>query len=348
MENRQTNVSPIPVMVTVVAFSDEATVCKCLESLLDQEFDEDRFDVKFRVIVNNPGAIDAQNISRDIPEFEYIVPRVNTGYAGTIHRCWRDAKDGIIIVTNDDLTFEPGWLENLIAPFSDEKVFATTCSVINEGEEEEKSNGTLNPLGIRIPDVFEDRTMVLFPSGAAFAFRKDDVEPLDSSFFLYFEDVFLGLKARMRGFGIEMNPESKVVHKHRLSTAKMSSLTLHYFQEKNRLANIYLIFQGWTFIRLLPYFIADLIIRLIQIVTFRRNPLGILGAWLYYLTHVGTTLYKRYKTGEVRKVSDIEILRMMSGKLLPGNSAIVRSINAIFLGYSKLVRLNFYEHTIKK
>lgn len=331
------------VSITVVAFSDYETVKTCLQSLLDQEYDESVYDVDYRVFVNNRDSIDPDKLHEQFPEFEIITPSRNRGYAGAIHQAWKDATNGIIVVTNDDLKFRSEWLNTLLEPLRDDKVFASTSSIINDGESEEELNGTLNPIGIRIPDVFVNRTRILFPSGASFAFKKDDVEPLYPEYFLYFEDVFLGLKARLRGFDIRMNPVSKVDHRHRLSTSKMSSYKLHYYQEKNRLANIFLIYQGTTILKLTPYLIADLVIRLLQIITIRRHPLGMLRAWLYYITHVGTTLFKRFKTGKSRKVADREILPFMSGKLLPGNNIFARALNSVFLSYSRLVGLNFYE-----
>ncbi|MBU1023981.1 glycosyltransferase [bacterium] len=335
------------VFVTVVAFSDYNTVRSCLQSLLNQSYDDTQYDVQFSVLVNNPDMISPEKLEDDFPEIEITTPSRNIGYAGAIARCWNQTNSSIIVITNDDLTFQPGWLDGLLKPFENPNVFATTCSIINEGEDEETKNGTLNPIGIRIPDTFSDRTKALFPSGAAFAFRKDDVEPVDPSYFLYFEDVYLGLKARLRGFDIVMNPESKVVHKHKLSTSRMPESYLHYYQEKNRLANLYIFFEGWTMVRLFPYFVADFLIRIIQMITLKRRPDAVLRVWLYYITHVGTTIFKRYKAAETRKVTDSELLPYMSGKLLPGNSTTTNVINKIFIGYSKLVGLNFVE-TLKK
>ena len=335
------------VLVTVVAFSDYITVHSCLQSLLEQSYDKTRYDVQLSVLNNNPDKISSGKLEDNFPEFEITTPSSNIGYAGAILRCWNQSDSNLIVITNDDLIFQPGWLDNLLTPFENPDIFATTCSIINEGEDEETMNGTLNPIGIRISNAFTDRTKVLFPSGAAFAFRKDDIEPVDPSFFLYYEDVYLGLKGRLRGFNIVMNPESKVIHKHKLSTSKMPAGYLHYFQEKNRLANLYIFFEGWTMVRLFPYFIADFFIRIIQMITLKRRPDALLRVWLYYITHVGTTIFKRYKVAESRKVRDSKILPFMSGKLLPGNNSFTKMINKIFIGYSKLVRLNFIE-TLKK
>ncbi len=347
MNEKQTEDTTISVTVTIVAFSDGKTVRACIDSLLAQRINSDSYDIEYRVLINNPKIIPPESLSDDYPDFTIIVPERNIGYAGAIAHCWRDCEDGYIVVTNDDLIFQPNWLEEILKPLEDSRVFASTCSIINEGETEEISNGTLNPIGIRIPDLFSDRSRVLFPSGAAFAFRKDDIEPVDSTYFLYFEDVYLGLLARLRGFEIVMNPESKANHCHQLSTGRMPKGQLHYYMEKNRIANILLFFSGWTLLRLLPYFIADFIIRIFQMLTLKRRPDAILRVWFYYLTHTGTTLFKRLKVGESRKVRDKEILSMMSGKLLPSKSGIAKLINSVFIGYAKLVGLNFVE-TIRK
>lgn len=338
----------LSILITVVGFSDETTIRNCLDSLKKEKEAFSRGSVVIRVLINNRIHIKTDLLKNDYPDFEFILPSRNLGYAGAIKNAWDDGRGDIIIITNDDLTFRPGWLDGITKPFEDERVFASTCSVINKGEEEEKSNGSLNPIGIRIPDVFPDRTKVLFPSGAAFAFRRDDVEPVDSSYFLYYEDVYLGLLARLRGFDIVLNPDAKVDHENQRSTSKIDKSYLHYLQEKNRLANIYLFFSGWTMLKLLPYMIADFIIRISQMITLKRRPDGVLRAWLYYLTHVGTTIYKRLHVAKHRKIHDSQILEYMSGKLLPETGKLAKGINRFFLWYSKLVGLKFAESRMDK
>jgi GT2 family glycosyltransferase len=337
------DISNLSVLITVVAFSDEETVRACLESLRKQKKESAHKNCILRVIVNNRSKLSVNSLKADFPDFEFAVPSRNLGYAGAIKNAWDDGCGDIIIVTNDDITFRTGWLDGILKPFGDEKVFATTCSIINQGEEEEKSNGTLNPIGIRIPDVFEDRTKVLYPSGAAFAFRRDDVPPVDPTYFLYYEDVYIGLLARMRGFNIVMNPDAKADHVNRASTSKIDTAYLHYLQERNRLANIYLFFSGVTLIRLIPYMLADFIIRIMQMITWKRRPDAVLRAWFYYLTHVGTTLSRRFRIAEHRKVRDSEILPFMSGKLLPDYGRFVNFLNRFFLWYAKIVDLKFAE-----
>lgn len=336
------DISNLCVFITVVGFSDESTLEACLESLCRQKSESRNQNIILRVLVNNQ-KLKIEDLKCKYTDFEFKVSSRNLGYAGAIKNAWDDGRGDIIIITNDDVTFRAGWLDNLIEPFEDDKVFAVTCSIINEGEGEELANGTLNPIGIRIPDVFFNRKRVLFPSGAAFAFRRDDVIPVDSSYFLYYEDVYIGLFARMRGFDIVMNPDAKADHRNRLSTSKLDQAYLHYLQEKNRLANIYLFFSGITLIKLIPYMLADFIIRLIQVITFKRRPDAILRAWFYYLTHVGTTIYKRLQLAKHRKVRDSVILPYMSGMLLPYNQRVAKYINLFFLWYSRLVGLNFYE-----
>ena len=329
--------------LTVVAFSDEETVRACLKSLLSQELDRTKYDLIFRVLINDKIRIPPDNLKSDFPEFQVAAAKHNLGYAGAIQNSWMDGRGEIIIVTNDDLTFRPGWLQGLLEPFDDPEVFATTCSIVNEGEPEEGANGSLNPIGIRIPDIFTDRSKVLFPSGAAFAFRRDEVEPVDASYFLYFEDVYLGLLARLRGLDIRMNPNSVADHKHRLSTSQMPLELLHYFQEKNRIANIFMFFSGLTLLKLTPYLIADLLIRIGQMVSFKRRPDAILRVWFYYLTHVGTTLSRRFKIAKLRRIKDSELLPFMSGNLLPDGGKFVKALNKCFLWYARLVGLNFAE-----
>jgi hypothetical protein len=182
-------------------------------------------------------------------------------------------------------------------------------------------------------------------TGAKCCFHRGQRSLFDASYFLYFEDVYLGLKARLRGFEIVMNPESKAYHKHQLSTSRMNRGLLHQYQEKNRIANVLLFLQGKTLFKLLPYILADFILRLVMIISLRHRIDGTLIAWLYYITHTGTTLSKRLKIGVVRTVSDDAVLRYMSGKLLPGKGSFINMINRIFLSYAKLVKLNFAEFT---
>jgi N-acetylglucosaminyl-diphospho-decaprenol L-rhamnosyltransferase len=206
-----------------------------------------------RVYVVDNGTLAAPRLDDrpDLVDCELITSDFNSGYAGGmnagINRALADGAD-YVAVLNDDLVVDPGWLEPLMAEFAaDAHVGAVQPKLIVDGTEPP----LINSLGVRLggdgagrdigfgePDTGEDgaRTIPLFTGGAV-AFRASflrEVGLFDEHFFLYYEDVDLGLRGAERGWTYRCAPASVVVHRGSATTSRQPQ-RVTYLQERNRL-----------------------------------------------------------------------------------------------------------------
>ena len=108
--------------------------------------------------------------------------------------------------------------------------------------------------------------------GAAVLYRRkilDKIGFFDNSFFMYYEDVDLSERARIKGYKIYYAPQAVVRHMHAFSSQEWSLFFIHH-TEKGRLLHVFFNFPLRIFIREYLYFILIII----QHLTFLISRLG--------------------------------------------------------------------------
>jgi GT2 family glycosyltransferase len=81
----------------------------------------------------------------------------------------------------------------------------------------------------------------------------DEIGPFDESFFVYFEDTDLSLRAQLAGYECLYVPKALVRHKYvfKLSPRKC------FFQERNRYVALLRLFRWPTLVALVPMFLLS-------------------------------------------------------------------------------------------
>ncbi len=206
-------------------------------------------------------------------------------------------------------------------------------------------NGSINLVGHNIMRVFLSRENTFFCSGASLAFRKSVFgEPFDSEYFLYGEDVYLGLRARFMGYIPRHVPESVVNHRGGVSTSRRPAALITMFQERNRLLNLLLFFSFWTNLRILPLFVTHAIVKMGCAVFGRRYSLaGLIRAYLWPISHWDRIRARRKFLMAERRVPEEEVLGWMTGKVTNGESLTGRTLNALSDWYCRIVGLRTIE-----
>lgn len=246
----------------------------------------------------------------------------NLGYAGAINWGLDHAQADIVGIINDDARAEPGALGAMMAAFGElptSRISAVTASIINEGEGEETKNGTLNLAGRIIPARFTDRTQVLYPSGAAMLLRRDLPFCADPDYFLYYEDVLLGLTARLAGYRPVMAPGAKFHHQHHASMHTIEADELQFIRERNRLLTLWTIFEESTLHELEPYWRQER--ELLRLATLmgkgKYDAVKRADAWM--ASHQEEVRRKREAIQALRDVEDEALLQYFSYRLLPAH-----------------------------
>jgi len=331
------------VSVVIVNYNGAALLDRCLASILQQNFRPMEI-----IVVDNGSTDESGNLAAArYPTVQVLLQERNLGFAEGNNVGVRAAKGDYVVLLNNDTEVTAGWMDGLLDILRDPAVGVVTSRVETDGVPREfyAMNGSLNPLGYNIMRVFEDLSLVFFAGGASLMFRRKEIpQPFLPEYFLYHEDVYLSWALRLKGRAVRMAQASVVKHRGSETTKKHSSGVVTFYQERNRLLNALLLYEGMTLFRLLPLFVLDAFAKIGGSLLLRRKSLsGILRAYGWCLGHPSWIASRRRTQQRERSVPDREVIRWMSGRLLDGGGAGARFVNAIARGYAQLVGLRFYD-----
>lgn len=224
----------------------------CLAALHEHTYAPD--DDLLLVVVDNGSVLDRlpAHLLETRPGLEVVrcVPGTNTGFAGGMNvgigaAIARDAR--AVVIMNDDVEVEAGWLEPLLSELDGDRVGAVQPKLLLAGEPPRVNSlgvalghdGAGTDIGLGDADDPGDtvaRDLEIFTGGAVM-FRTDflyDTGGFDDRFFLYYEDVDLALRGTERGWRYRLAPASRVRHRGSVTAATIGDRAA-YFRERNRL-----------------------------------------------------------------------------------------------------------------
>jgi hypothetical protein len=157
------------------------------------------------------------------------------------------AKEGIIILLNDDTIVSESWITELIKPLFNKKI-GITCGKIYRYKDGKKTRsvwyggGSIYPF---LPRVIwhsssvdkEEPKETQFATGCAMAFRTELIKKiglLDERYGSYYEDADFSIRAQRAGYKIIYVPKAIIWHKISSSFIKKSK-EWYFLRERNRL-----------------------------------------------------------------------------------------------------------------
>jgi GT2 family glycosyltransferase len=231
------------VSILIVNWNGLEHLPTCLGSLETQTF------TNFEVILVDNGSRDGSSefVRAHYPWVRLVELEENTGFASGNNRGLERARGEYLVTLNNDTRAEPEWLEVLvgtseahpragmvasrICAFSDpDLIDSIGMGICRDG----MSRGRFRNRrwsALRLGEVEE----VLFPSACAALYRRAMIEELgffDEDFFAYAEDVDLGMRARLAGWGAVAATGAVVYHKYSQTGGKLSPFKL-YLVERN-------------------------------------------------------------------------------------------------------------------
>ncbi len=201
------------------------------------------------IVVDNGG--DAVVPAEFADAVELLRPTRNGGFGAGANVGFRRALEAgatVVALLNDDLVVDEQWLQPLLAELaSDDRIGAAQPMLLHAGTDPMLINslgvtidtagaGSDIGYGVADPGPTEPTNISLFTGGAvAFsaAFLRA-TNGFDERYFLYYEDVDLGLRGAHMGFRYRCVPASRVHHRGSASTAGLGD-RLVYLRERNRL-----------------------------------------------------------------------------------------------------------------
>ncbi len=223
-------------MPTLAAAGD--ALSECLRSLESQTLAD--FEV---VVVDNSGTGRAR-ITGD--RMRLIANSRNVGFGAAVNQALDSSRAPYLATLNDDAVAHPQWLEALLQDAEAHRragMFASQVRMADSPELDSAgmliaADGSSKQRGHgQAFAAFSGSVDALFPSGSAALYRREMLEQIgafDESFFLYCEDVDLGLRGRWAGWECRYVKDAVVEHRYSHSAGRASPLKAYYV-ERNRL-----------------------------------------------------------------------------------------------------------------
>jgi GT2 family glycosyltransferase len=271
----------------------------------------------------------------------------NLGFAGGNNLGVRHSTGNLIVLLNNDTVVSEGWLRGLLDAVAAPEVAVASSLVKTVGIPERyyERNGSLNLLGHNIMRVFERPEEILYAGGPSLIYKKDLLGlPFDGHYFAYSEDVYLSLRARFKGYKVVQTIRSIVEHAGGGTTKKQSGYRLQTLQERNRLMNILLFFSWGTILKAMPFFAANVFVKLFAGAFTRRYSFrAMVRAYWELVRGLRQILQKRKTLRQEFRADEREVIALLSGRLTQGESLLQRMADTMSLAYCRLVGIRTYE-----
>ncbi len=236
----------VSLSIIIVNYNGWEYLRKCLESIRAQTI----FN-KIETIVVDNGSTDGsyEKIKKEFPEVNLIRSEKNLGFGGGNNLGIEVAKGSLIGFVNNDTVLDNRWAETMVsaAETAPEEfgMFTSKILLMDSSNLIDNTGLLLYPDGIargrgrleKDEGQYNRLEEVFLPSGCACVFKREvleEVGPFDEDFFLYLEDVDLGLRARLAGWRCLYVPDAMLYH-HYSATASAYSPLKAYYVERNRI-----------------------------------------------------------------------------------------------------------------
>ncbi len=165
-------------------------------------------------------------VATHAPHVKVIRNERNLGFAGGCNVGLRAATGDVLILLNQDVRVEPGWLAGLLKTFDEPGVgIAGSLALFPDGKTVQHAGGLIDwPLGVArhrgygepLSEQWQRPCPVPFVTGASLAMGRNVLESiglLDEGFWPgYGEDVDFCLRAREKGYSVMYAPSSILIH----------------------------------------------------------------------------------------------------------------------------------------
>jgi hypothetical protein len=220
------------VSIVMVNWNGRPHLARCLPSLMAQTWQD------FEIVLVDNGSADgsAAFVREQFPPVRLIQNESNLGFAGPSNQGIAAARGRYVVTLNNDTELPAGWLAALVAAAdAHPEMGAFACLVVFDERRDmiDSAGLAVTPAGIGCQrrsgeaarDVKEPEEVFGVCAAAAMYRREllEDVGLFDESYFMYYEDVDLAWRARLRGWRALLVPGALVYHAHSGTSGRGSS-----------------------------------------------------------------------------------------------------------------------------
>lgn len=322
---------------------------KCLRASESQNYP----DVETILVDNGSSTEDLLPVKKAFPRVKFLEFGRNLGFAEANNRAIKEATGDYVMLLNNDAYMEPDALKHLVEQLesADDIVGVAPKMMLAGNPNVFDSIGSLIDyyvcafnMGIGQVDIGQyDRPERVFGCcfGAALirkeAFSDSSVGPLDSSYFMYYEDIDWCVRANLFGLRFVTAPQAIVYHEHSYSTRKFAYNRKYYLIERNLMRTVMKNFRATKSAKV---FIRRELAHTRNIITgpFRGQSLKLV--FNFPIDFVRFFLFGRRRIQKKRIISDDVMFQLSNGErpfFNPEEYAPVYSLAAIQAIYRRLL-----------
>lgn len=252
--------APDALAVVVVTHESAQHLPGLATSLLPQLEDGDEL-----VIVDNASADGTAERARSLlPAATVIETGGNLGFAGGCHTGAEATSAPLLLFLNPDCVAQPGCLAALRdAAGRHPQWGAWQAAVLLDEQSINSSGGVVHYLGVGwagecglpLSTLSSEEREITFPSGAAMAVRRDAWDTLgglDRAYFMYGEDLDLGLRMWLAGYRVGIVPSARVEHGYEFDKGSAK----WFWLERNRWRTVLSVYPARLLVLLAPALLA--------------------------------------------------------------------------------------------
>ncbi len=341
------------VSIVILNYNGIDYTINCLESIKKSVFKD--YEI---IVVDNGSTDNSVEVLSKRKDIRLVQNEKNTGFAEGNNIGTRVARGAYVCLLNNDTLVHKNWLKELVdAAGKDNSIAVCNPKFFDKYGASDYHFHGYGTIGLFHAPVFlpfldkdsKECIRSLTASGSAF-FKKDVIgEPFESDYFAYAEDAQLGWRTNLMGFKVIHVPASIVYHEGAVTAKRMDVPRDFFFvlAERNKLTNIVTMYGAFALIRLLPYFLVNFILANIY------DPGHFFSRFKVYswiISNFGKVMQKRKRMQSLRRVSDKEIVRLMSYKVYDEHyikswllKPFVYVLNRLFFLYCSVVGLRTIE-----
>jgi GT2 family glycosyltransferase len=329
--------------VVVVTYRSAEHIAGLVSTVVEQLREGDEL-----VIVDNASDDATPALARSASERVNVIETgQNLGFAGGCHVGAEATRTPLLLFLNPDSQPQPGCLQRLReAAATHPEWGAWQAAVLLEDGRINTSGGVVHYLGIGwagdcerpLSDLPESDREIAFPSGAAMVIRREDwnaLGGLDREYFMYGEDLDLGLRLWLTGRGVGLVPSARVIHSYEFDKGSAK----WFWLERNRWRTVLSVYPAPLLILLAPALLAAEV-GLLAIAARGGWLSSKLRAQVAVLRALPHTLARRREVQHARRIGSSELAAHLTSSLdspyLPGAQS--RWLSVPQAAYWSLVR----------
>jgi GT2 family glycosyltransferase len=233
------------ISVVVVNFNGRHLLDDCLRSLERQTLPRDYWEAILIDNASDDGSV--EQVRRTFPWVQILALSRNVGFAAGNNAGFHMARGQFLALLNNDAEAAPDWLAQMLVAIERSPSIGGVASKIRFRQDPTRINsaglmlyhdGRGGDRGFREADLgqYDEPAEVFGACGAGAFFRREMLNELggfDERLFMYYEDLDLAWRARLRGWKFTYEPRAVVLHDH-CGSSEEGSPFFCFHVERNR------------------------------------------------------------------------------------------------------------------